>query len=80
MTDVQGIQSASRQSFVLQTYQALIPTIYDRYVVTNCYPSKNARYCSGPTPGAGVIGNRNSFTTLGLPTTTSFDIPNTPCI
>jgi hypothetical protein len=78
--DVDGLQSASRQAFVLETYKALMPTIYDRYQVTNCIPSRGAESCSGPSPGPGVIGDSQNFTTIGLPPTTSGGLSVTPCI
>jgi hypothetical protein len=34
--DTDGAQSASRQAFVLTTYQALMPTVFTRYAITNC--------------------------------------------
>ena len=77
--DVQGIQSASRQAFAQETYRVLMPTVFDRFVVSNCTNYK-FRYCTGPSAGPGVIGNSQSFTTVGLPPTTQVGIPSTPCI
>ena len=78
--NVNGMESASRQAFVLATYQALMPTVYDRYSVTNCANNGVGRYCRGPSVGAGVIGSSQSFTTIGLPPTTNLGLPSTPCI
>jgi hypothetical protein len=65
--DIAGMLSASRQAFALETYQALLPTMYQRYVVTNCtdqaspYESLN---CDLPT-GDYVLGKSPNGTWLG---------------
>jgi hypothetical protein len=78
--NIDGIESTSREAFVLETYKALVPTVFDRYQVTNCIPNQGSRFCEGPSPGPGVIGNSQNFTTIGLPPTTSLGLPATPCI
>jgi FG-GAP-like repeat len=78
--DAIGIASAANQGFATWVYRALMPTIYDRWQVTNCFASpKSTHYCVGAS-GTGVIGNSNNFTTIGLPPTTdSFGLDATPC-
>ena len=65
--DTDGMRSASRQSFVLETYQALLPTMYQRYAVTNCttqvYPGETVN-CDLPT-GPLVVGGGASATWVG---------------
>jgi hypothetical protein len=78
--NVNGIENTGRMAFVLETYKALVPTVFDRYQVTNCIPNQGSRFCEGPSPGPGVIGNSQNFTTIGLPPTTSAGMPLTPCI
>ena len=78
--NIDGIESTSRMAFVLETYKALAPTVFDRYRVTNCANVSRVQFCTGPSPGPGVIGNRQNFTTIGLPPTTSLGMPATPCI
>ena len=78
--NIDGIESTSRMAFVLETYKALVPTVFDRYQVTNCIPNQRSRFCQGPSAGPGVIGNSQNFTTIGLPPTTSLGLPATPCI
>jgi hypothetical protein len=78
--DTIGIASAANQGFATWVYRALMPTIYDRWQVTNCFANSKVRYCVGAS-GTGVIGNSHNFTTIGLPPTTSpFGTPATPCI
>ena len=65
--DTDGMQSASRQAFVLQTYQTLLPTMYQRYVITSC---TNTQYWSCDVPdGPYVIGpsDGSSGTWIGPP-------------
>ncbi len=68
--DADGIQSASREAFALKTYQALLPTRYNRYVVTNCtdafYPSGDETDCTPPS-GKFVTGSGTSRTWLAPP-------------
>ena len=75
-----GMESTSRQAFVIETYQALVPTVYDRYWIQNCANNGTGRYCRGPSPGPGVMGNSQAFRTIGLPPTRSLGLPSTPCI
>jgi FG-GAP-like repeat len=79
--DTIGIASAAEQGFATWVYRALMPTIYDRWQVTNCFATpKSTHYCVGAS-GTGVIGNSHNFTTIGLPpTTSSLGLPATPCI
>ena len=68
--DTDGLQSASRQAFALQTYQALLPTMYNRYVVSNCtdvfYPSGDETDCSLPS-GRFVTRSGANIIWLGPP-------------
>ena len=68
--DLDGMQSASREAFALETYQALLPTMYNRYVVTNCtdvfYPSGDETDCTLPS-GKFVTGGGTNRTWLGPP-------------
>jgi hypothetical protein len=75
-----GMESTSRQAFVIETYKALVPTVYDRYWIQNCADNGTGRYCRGPSPGPGVMGNSQAFRTIGLPPATSLGLPSTPCI
>ncbi len=65
--DTDGMQSASRLAFVLQTYQALLPTMYQRYAITNCAtqvaPGETLN-CAVPT-GPYVISSGTDATWLG---------------
>ena len=80
MPNLDGLESTSRQAFVTETYKALVPTVYNRYWVQNCANNGTGRYCRGPSPGPGVMGNSQSFRTIGLPPATSLGLPSTPCI
>ncbi len=69
-----GIESSARQAFALETYQALLPTMYNRYVITGCTaqpPPPNTWTCAGLPSGPYVIlgGGRNptAATFLGPP-------------
>ena len=68
--DLDGMQSASREAFALETYQALLPTMYNRYVVTNCtdvfYLSGDETDCTLPS-GRFVTGGGTNRTWLGPP-------------
>jgi hypothetical protein len=80
--DTIGMASAANQGFATWVYRALMPTIYDRWQVTNCFATSptSTHYCVGAS-GTGVIGNSHNFTTIGLPpTTSSLGLPATPCI
>ena len=65
--DTDGMQSASREAFVLHTYQALLPTMYQRYAITNC-TNTQLWSCDVPT-GSYVIGpsDGSSATWIGPP-------------
>ena len=69
--DIPGMLSASREGFALETYQTLLPTVYQRYAVTNC-TTVNTYYeqvsCELPT-GQSVIAGSNGLaaTWLGPP-------------
>ena len=67
MDDI-GLQSAANQGFATWVYRALMPTIYDRYAITNCYISSpsysyGSGDCTGPT-GLAVIGDTHNFTAI----------------
>jgi FG-GAP-like repeat len=73
--DMTGLQSAASQAFAIWVYQTLMPTVYDRYDITQCAVYGNA-LCYGPASGTlGVIGGATStnnevpfnFTALGPP-------------
>jgi hypothetical protein len=75
--DTVGMASASRQAFALWVYQALLPTIYRRYAVTNCVDSDSWSLkvvCVLPDKGPYVIGGGSgqSATWIG-------PIGNDPC-
>ena len=61
--DIPGMLSASRQGFVLNVYQTLLPTLYQRYAVTNCQPTQGGGgggtvlSCALPTGDYVVTGN-----------------------
>jgi hypothetical protein len=67
--DVIGMQSAAREAFALWVYQALLPTMYDRYVITNCTTTAYAT-CDGSTLPSGAYVTNSSSTSatfLGPP-------------
>lgn len=74
--DLIGVSSAANQAFAAWVYKSLLPAVYDRYVIQNCYPERpndwwDAR-CNGPGTGGsypGVIGFPTGpfFTMLGPP-------------
>ncbi|MCU0308737.1 MAG: hypothetical protein MUE51_13415, partial [Thermoleophilia bacterium] len=58
--DTIGMQSAANQAFAIWVYQALMPTVFDRYGITQCAVYGNA-LCYGPASGTpGVIGGSTS--------------------
>jgi hypothetical protein len=67
MLDEAGMESAANQAFSLWVYKALIPTIYDRYKVTNCWDGGGGpnMYCSGVPPSVAAFGNPNDLDTAG---------------
>ncbi len=75
--------SAANQAFAIWVYQALMPSVYDRYVISQCAVYGNA-LCYGPSAGTtGVIGGATSqnnevpfnFTTLGPQRDLSAGVP-----
>jgi hypothetical protein len=61
--DTDGMISASRQAFALTTYQALLPTMFPRYAVTNCTTqqySTGTLTCDLPTGPYAITSGRNS--------------------
>jgi hypothetical protein len=76
--DAIGLQSAADEAFSLWAYQALLPTMYQRYVVTGCTSvtdpfSPDYRTCNPVPSGPGVIGGGANATWLGPP------IVDNPC-
>jgi len=72
--DLIGVSSAANQAFVAWVYQSLLPSVYDRYQVTDCVPTDPdwGWHCNAPSSSAsypGVIGAANgpSFTALSAP-------------
>jgi hypothetical protein len=68
--DLIGVRSAADQAFVAWVYQSLLPSMYDRYQVTNC--GVGGETCIPPSSSAsypGVVGTANgpSFTALSAP-------------
>ena len=65
--DKVGIQSAANQGFATWIYKTLVPLLYDRYKVTNCYDGYGyeGKCSSGVTAGLGVVGGGQNFTALG---------------
>jgi FG-GAP-like repeat len=69
--DTDGMQSASRQAFSLETYQALLPTMYSRWVVTGCTTNDSiGLVCKDLPSGSDVVG-RTSTSAIWLGPTTS---------
>ena len=68
--DTDGMQSASRQAFSLETYQALLPTMYSRWVVTGCTTNDNiGLVCKDLPSGSDVVGNTGTSAIWLGPTT-----------
>ena len=73
--DMIGMASAANQAFAQSVYQALMPTLYERYTITGCvngwltaYPNDSP--CTAPAAGPGVLRGRNvgqDFTTIAQP-------------
>jgi hypothetical protein len=80
--DDTGIQSASNQAFALSVYKTLMPTMYTRYVVTNCDANGDGEWqnpvCQGPS-GVGVVGNTTNFSEIGVRPTLENGAYSTPC-
>jgi hypothetical protein len=61
--DLIGVASAANQAFAAWVYQSLLPAVYERYVIQNCYPERPNDWwdvrCNPPTSSStypGVIG------------------------
>ena len=68
--DTDGMQSASRQAFSLQTYQALLPTMYSRWVITGCVENDRiGLVCKDLPSGSDVVNSTSSSATWIGPTT-----------
>ena len=80
--DTIGMGSAANQGFATWVYSALIPTVYERYQITNCrdgFDYGNGQ-CSPPT-GLGVIGGGQDFTMIGPPHQIDrFGAEQVPCL
>lgn len=58
--DINGMVGASREAFALHIYQALLPTMYQRYVITNCVDT-NTVTCDGTSlPSGAYVTNHTS--------------------
>ena len=57
--DTIGIKSAANQGFASWAYQTLMPTVYERYDITQCAEYGNAT-CYGPSAGRYVINGATS--------------------
>ena len=80
-----GIGSAANQAFAAWVYQALLPTVYDRYHITSCFngfltdfPTSSS--CNAPAWGPGVLGTSGqglaqSFTTIAQPYDATNGVP-----
>ena len=66
--DTIGMGSAANQGFAIWAYQALMPAVYDRYAISNCWiDSPSYSYgsgeCRGPK-GLAVIGDTHNFVAI----------------
>jgi hypothetical protein len=83
--DKVGLQSAGNQGFAIWAYKALMPTIYDRYQITNCRdgfddPTFGKSHCAGASAGVGVVGGGQNFTTIAAPLNVQTDTSHwVPC-
>jgi hypothetical protein len=82
--DMIGLQSAANQAFAIWVYQTLMPTLYERYHITNCHNGFHWQYdqCTAPT-GLGVVsGAGEDFTMIGPPHQVNQDVPHerVPCV
>ena len=58
--DINGMVGASREAFALHIYHALLPTMYQRYVITNCVDT-NTVTCDGTSlPSGAYVTNHTS--------------------
>lgn len=84
--DTDGMEGVANQGFAAWVYQNLVPTLYDRYTISNCKDTSTSDgnitvdyYCpEGTAPsGPGVIpsGGGPNFTTIAQP----FSNGVTPC-
>ena len=81
--DTIGMASAANQAFAQSVYQALMPTLYERYHITGCvngwltaYPNDSP--CTAPADGPGVLHGQNvsqDFTTIAQPYDEANGIP-----
>ena len=64
--DTIGIGSAANQGFAAWVYSTLMPTIYERYSITNCRDqfAGDGTDCIAPT-GLGVVGDNQNFAVIG---------------
>jgi hypothetical protein len=79
--DTAGLESSMNEGYALYAYQKLLPTVYDRYVISNCDPKGRAGDSACTFTGFnGSIGGPTNFTTLEPPPSTSYDpSQNRPC-
>ena len=66
--DTIGMGSAANQGFATWVYQNLMPAVYDRYTISDCWISSpdysyGSGECRGPT-GLAVIGDKHNFTAI----------------
>ena len=84
--DGHGLIGAMEEGLTLWAYKTLLPTLYDRYAITNCHsqnPLDEGTDCNF-TVWKGLVGpNGGSFTTLGTPPAGAWvpglGSPGTPC-
>jgi FG-GAP-like repeat len=64
--DTIGVGSAANQGFAAWVYSTLMPTIYERYSITNCRDqfAGDGTDCIAPT-GLGVVGDNQNFAVIG---------------
>jgi hypothetical protein len=78
-----GLGSAANQGFAAWAYAALLPTVYQRYHVTNCQNGFDYGIngqCSPPT-GLGVVGGGLDFTMIGPPhAIDQYGAEQVPCV
>ena len=75
--DATGLVSAGNEGFVQWVYQTLLPTMWDRYVITNCHTNYVTNtLCSPPPAGPWLVGTdlTKSFVAIGPSLAT-----NNPC-
>jgi hypothetical protein len=79
--DRDGMTAAGRQGFALWLYKTLLPTVWARFVISNCIDyGPNAASCYDPPNGPWVTGSSQNFTAIGpAPTPQSGFQQSTPC-